>query len=329
MPAPQTLGNFTANVPRLSQKGPPTIRKGDKTATDVYTVWIPGGLHPIEAGVSGIPDIGDAWDIDDSYICESVTWANTFPSEIWTASVQYKVPKSTGTDDPEDEPPEGTKLMRVSYYPTTWMKDLEFDIVDGRAVQNICQDRFQDALRTELYTTSLEVVIRSGDVPIDALTSCQGTINEKVITVGGIEIQPTCGLMTISCKETDDEEYPFETTYNIKVTSNVLKQGYVVEGYGQATEVPQGGFELGFRVAELNVGYRYYEGTVEVKKVRFKDNTPEGGKALAVDPQVLDENGEKADDGKAYWMIFNRYPVVDWEDNGVDWLPKGKPSGGN
>lgn len=323
----QTLGNFTANVPRRTQKGPPRLSKGERTATDVYTVWIPGGLHPYEAGVTGIPAIGDAWDIDDAYECEEVTWSNTFPDEYWTAAVRYRLSSvSQGTDDPTDEPPAGIKLGKITYSPSAWRVDCEYDADTGAAVANVIGDRFQDALASEVYTTSVTIETTEAAVPIGDF-SHQGTVNDDTVTVGGITIPPYCGLFTISVRETDDADYPFAVTRTIQIATNKLppttSQNYLVTEPGESEGLDEG-MDFGHRALLLNTGYRHYEDASHAEPpTRFLDDDPVQGKIPAVDPHMLDEFGVEASEGLAYWIAVNRYPSSDWGD--ITWLPKGKP----
>ena len=75
------LGLFPPCVARRSQKGPPEISNDSKTATDEYTVYIPGGKHPYEVTISGLPKIGDEWDLTHNtdlgkWTCDQITWSN-------------------------------------------------------------------------------------------------------------------------------------------------------------------------------------------------------------------------------------------------------------
>lgn len=340
--ADSTLGKFTANVPRRTQKGPPTISRNEHSATDEYTVWVPDGNHPFEAGVSGIPEPGDTWDIDSDYKCERVTWQNEFPSEIWTAQVQYKIPKNN-TNAPTDQPesiPSGVILKKISYSPTSWNMDCEYDAGNGAPVQNTVADRFQDALTTQIYTTSITIDTKENKVPIDDI-ALQGTINEASAKIGGVSIQKHCGLFTIDVREGDDDDYPFEVHRNIQVATNPLPKGgtasanWIVTEYGTKVSVDNYGREdLGYDACVLNTGYRHYEdiappsgGFAKVVKSRFVDTEIdiEGNEAkrLAVDPHMLDEMGYPAEELQNYWVVFQRYREAQWPA----WFPKGAPTG--
>lgn len=313
------IGRFEFYKARRSQKGPPIITSSGTTATDVWTVVLPEGKHPLESGVTvtDVPKIGDKWDINDKFEVTQVRWANTFPSETWTASVEYrKVTKSGDKPDPGT----GVKVQKIDYEPMQWTKDLEFDMGNLLPVQNLIGDRFQDALRTQLYTTSIIIHTLEKTVKTAELEQNQGTINAGTVTIGGITMNACTGLATIAYSETDNEEYPYSVTRTIRVAHNRLGgQGagkdYIVTGFGTKTEVPSGGFDLGWRSALLHTGYRYYR-TVDTQTFvdRFLDKDATGADIPAVDPHLLNEKGEPVLDPSVerYWMVFCGHPVSNW-----------------
>lgn len=340
--AGSTLGTFTAGVAKRTQKGAPRISENDKSATDKWTVWLPNEGSPMESNVTGLPEIGEEWDLDNDYICDEITWENSFPNEYWIANVHYSVQDEEETDE-QEELPEGVVLKKITYNPTAWNMDCEFDASNGVPVRNTAGDRFQDALTTQIYTTSIQIQTMEESVDVDDL-ALQGTINATVEKIGGVTIQPHCGLLTISIQQGDNPDYPFEVTRNIQVATNPLPaEGTIIYSdellQTQAAPSPRSEetrTDLGFDACVLNAGYRYKESESEDEPAglsarddepaesdlkRFTDDTPEGGKALAVDPHVLNRDGGKAGDEEIYWLVFQRYKEASWPQ----WYPKGAP----
>jgi hypothetical protein len=321
------VGNFTYGVARRSQKGPPTFSKDDKSAVDEYTVLLPHGSHPYQATITGLPSIGDDWDIKAGWECDQISWSNTFPSEVWVASVRYRKPRETSTTQ-EEHLPAGVILKKISYNPTAWQVDVEFDPVTGRPVQNTAGDRFQEALTAELYTTSIVIDTSEEAAPVTEMSTLQGTVNNSSVTIGGITIPAHCGLLTITCKQTDDPDRPFDVTRSIQVANNIIpasNTAYIVPAPGTATALSSA-FQFGHQIAVLNTGYRFVAepatSTTPAVLKRFMDKDDTGKYVLAVDPQMLDEDGAKAEAGTTYYRTFYRYREAAWPS----WYPKGAPS---
>lgn len=338
-------GAFTANVARRSQKGPPSLSENENTATDEYTVFL-GDKHPNEVTISGLPKLGDSWDLapsGETWICDQITWSNSFPNEYWVASVRYRNQDDEQTDDTEAIP-SGVVLKKITYNPTAWNMDCEYDVGTGAPVRNSVGDRFQDALTKQVFTTSIIIDTKEDKVPTSDL-ALQGTINKTQEKIGGVTIAKHCGLLTIGIKQGDDPEYPFDVTRTIQVATNPLPKpassgsssgvasapaprdnpggNYIITGPGAKTAVSSyGRDDLGFDACILNTGYRYSEtedGETNIK--RFYDDDPEGGQVPAVDPHMLDENGEEATSGNTYWYVIQRYKDANWPQ----WYPKGAP----
>lgn len=328
MPTQAAIGQFQANVARRSQKGPPSLSENENTATDEYTVFIPNQQHPNEVRITGLPKLGDAWDLAPSgqkWLCDQINWSNSFPNEYWVASVRYRNQDDEATDDTENIP-DGVVLKRITYNPTAWNMDCEYDAGNGMAVINTVGDRFQDALTKQVFTTSIVIDTKESSVPIDDL-ALQGTINKTQEKIGGITISPHCGLLTIAVKQGDDSEYPFDVTRNIQVATNPLPTsgGWIIDEPGHKTSVGSyGRSDLGFDACVLNTGYRYIEEEEESDKTyirRFFDEDPEGNQIPAVDPHLLDENGKEPSGSEAYWRVFQRFKDASWPQ----WYPKGAP----
>lgn len=308
------VGKFTYGVARRTQKGGPQISKNDSYLTDTWTVVLPSGAHPNETTVTNIPKIGTEWDIASGWTCDQITWNNTFPSEVWTADVRYHSDNAGWSDDPDpgDEPSGGGKFVHREYQANAWTIDLESDVGNGRAVMNAAEDRFQDALTTQVYTTTVIIKSVEANSPASKFNRFQGTINDGVTKIAGIDINPHCGLLTINAVETDDTTYPWDVTYTVQVCRNPMPSGMLVSpsGTAQPTDPTE---DAGFDAVVANVGYRYLvdeEGAV--RKYRFIDDDEEGGQALAVDPHMLDELGASAGPGQIYWTKWQRYPTADW-----------------
>ena len=348
--ANDTLGTFTAGVAKRTQKGPPRISENDKQATDKWTVWLPQGGSPMENTITGLPEIGDEWDLDEDYVCDEITWENSFPNEYWVANVHYAVPEDVEADD--EEIPEGVVLKKITYNPTAWNVDCEFDAGNGVPVRNTAGDRFQDALTTQIYTTSIVIETMEDKVPVEDL-ALQGTINATSEKIGGVDIEPHCGLLTISIQQGTNPDYPFEVTRTIQIATNPLPdEGTIIyssdlSGDTQSAPAPRdepARTDLGYDICVLNAGYRYWDGgkddggtqsapaprkmrrsgeeeEEEHKLKRFLDETPEGDKVLAVDPHVLKDDGDQAGDEDVYWLVFQRYPDASWPQ----WYPKKAP----
>lgn len=306
------VGRFTYGQARRSQKGGPTMGKGQWYATDTYTVLIPSGKHPKEYSVSNIPELGATWDLASGWSCDQIQWSNTFPSEVWTAYVRYHSDSVTqGTEpDPEEQPSGGGKLVHREYHANGWKIDLESDAIDGRAVMNTAGDRFQDALTSQVYTTTVVLKYAEKNNPVKKIEQFQGTTNDDEIDVAGVTVKRHCGLITIDATENDDETYPFAVNYTVQVARNPMPSGYLVTPEGTAEEIDTTE-DAGFDAVVSNVGYRYILDD-DGKKYRFVDEMIDGTSALAVDPHLLNETGASASPDTRYWMRWNRYPEEDW-----------------
>lgn len=325
------VGRFTYNVARRSQKGGTSIGAGGRSATDTYTVVIPSGKHPDEVTITGLPQIHDEWDINDDWYCDQITWSNTFPSETWTAKVRYK--KSTSVVQPSGAG--GGVYTSVEYQVNSWSVDLERDAGNGLAVMNTAEDRFQDAITTEIYTPTIVIKSKEPHAPVSKITNYLGTINASDITVAGIEIGRHCGLITIAATQGTDPDYPWDCTYTVKICKNPMPDGKLVDWRAASSTDIDTSEDAGYDAVVLNVG-RNYLGTPEgaepsvVHRLRFMDEKPDGEKVEAFDPQMLDEIGDKAgvdpNTGKItqYWLRWQRYPESSW--SGLD-LPT-EPFGG-
>lgn len=317
------LGLFPPYVARRSQKGPPDLSNDSQTATDEYTVYIPGGKHPFEVTITGLPEIGDEWDLTKNknlgkWKCDDISWSNTFPQEYWVASVKYRKQSKHSKEEGEDR-----DITKITYNPTSWSFDCEYDAGNGKPVKNTAGDRFQEALTTQIYTTSIVIETIEKTVPTDDLTK-QGTINDEDIQVAGLSIPKHCGLFTITVREGEDEKYPFSVTRNIQVATNPLpKEGDIINPDGSTT--PAASYDrsdLGFDACVLNAGYRYKTSGASGEELRrFVDETDAGEEVLSVDPHILKEDGQQAASGDVYWMIFQRYPESSWPS----WLPEDAP----
>lgn len=320
------VGRFTYNAVRRSQKGPQTLKKGDCTATDEYTVVIPNQKHPEEVTITGLPKIGDKWDLNNDYKCTQIIWQNTFPSEVWTAQVLYHVNTVTqGTEpDPGDQPEGGGKFIYKSFSPHAWNVDLEYDAGTGRAVQNTARIPFDQAITAQVYTTTITIKAREKSNPATKINTYQGTINSAAVPVCGITIGKHCGFITLSATETGDGDYPWEVTYTIMVAKNVFPFVTGVDYKVNWDYTSAGGddfdtgYDAGFDALVLNTGFSYlkYDGEGQSQTVtteRFVEPDKDGNIIPSPMPKMLNNKGEKEEDsGKRYWCVWQRYPEAAW-----------------
>lgn len=349
------IGKFTYNVARRTQKGGETIgKKVTNSASDEYTVVIADGKHPNEVTISGLPNLGDEWDLHADWFCTKISWTNSFPEEYWKATVEYKPSNVTNQPPPSEEDPEpvnGGSYTSVEITTSSWNIDLENDALTGDPLVNMAGDRFQDAITTQVFSPTIVIKSQQPRMPITQFTM-SGTINDDTITICGITIPPYCGLLTINCSGTSREEDPWDVTYTIKTNLNTfLPPGHILSYTGGSPTIDEitisqdeaNTRHLGFCGCVLNAGYRYwYEDpdTHEYELVRFIDtadyySASEGAwkkkEIAAVDPQLLNAEGEKPsdddDDGdgvpKVWWLWFRRYKAIDWSTLGLPEHPFG------
>ncbi|MEI8164748.1 MAG: hypothetical protein WCG26_00150 [Chloroflexales bacterium] len=168
-------------------------------------------------------------------------------------------------------------------------RDLIADAGTGDPVLNAAGDPFERVPQV-FQADKLLRVVRLENTPPATVLDKSGTINSTLTTgPGGIIIPENCGLLTISCRETDptgagSPTYLYEYTYDIHVRTNMV----VLAGQAQATNI-------GWCEAFIESGYRYLKDGVLTRCVEEIDvGQPEGViQRPSVDPVWLAANGTK------------------------------------
>ena len=311
------VGNFTYNIARRSQKGGITTQSNNgiirKTATDTYTVVIADGKHPNEVTLTGLPAIGDAWDLDNTLFCTEISWNNEFPSEVWTANVVYGLPDSGGSEPGEDS---SVVVELIDYGFSSWQADVEQDFASGHAIVNAAQERFQDAIVAERYAPTITVKRKEKNAPTAKL-AMTGTINNAATTIAGISIPLHCGQITVAASQREgDSAYPWDVTYQITIMHLPKPDGTVLTwNNGGLIPVNNSIEDFGWDRVVANTGYSYIADDV-IKVIQVKDEN--GRPQRPTDPQMLDTNGGvvgRNSSGKllgAYWIAYQVYPSANW-----------------
>lgn len=341
MPDTPHIGLFKKDIARLTQKGGITKVRGESTFTNTYTVYITDQQSPYERGESNlkiengqsladIPKIGDPWPIgadeeeeEAEFHCDSIDWSNTFPDEFWILRVRY-TDRAKGVNPPDPE--EVTDFWTdIQYGLSSWSVDVENDVGNQKPVRNAAGDRFQDAITADRYAPQITLTKASINPPVTEVSDYSGTINKTIITVGGIAIKPHCGLLTITSRNNQDPNYPWISTYTVRIIRNPMQVGAnlikVSEEGGWETAAIGKDEDAGWDAMILNTGYNEIpeDQTTKVPIYIDKDPTdPSKGKARPTDPQMLDDVGalmpltDLAQPSQIYWYRWQRYPEADW-----------------
>lgn len=321
-----THGPFTDNNARLFQVG--GVPKGDDaTFTDTYAFTMPEGGRPSQGTVSGLPSIGSAaTGAASAYEAKQITFRqDDARSLVWFADVEYRKKSSTSSTE------EFGRVVSRTWGSKTVARDLVVD-ARGKSVSNGAGDPFENVPQQDIVVPSIQIVAQRASSPVDLIVEYSGTVNRSTVTVAGITIAPHCGRITITGRDSGDEDYPYEVVYDVDITTNLVGGNTTLEGASADYATSGDLTEIGWDVALLNVGYYYIhtDGGSVSRKLRFYDNLDsEGVDANGVnhaggsdfDPGELQASttplpigvaGEDRRQYGQYSLVFERYRDADW-----------------
>ena len=317
MPSVQ-IGAFSVGVARLSRYGNIEYNGlgGATEVTDVYTVVMGRGVIAHRGNVTGLPAPNTQHPTLTNLRIEKYTFlCKNENTGVWEISVKYAViseKKSTQLDpeDPENPPEEPDVVVQIikakSWDSATCNIDLTSDAEDGKPVINSAGDTFDSVPQRVITSPSVSFTRLEKRHPKDVM-KYNGTINKSIINVMGIQFQPRCAKIKISCTETFDESedaLPYEYTYT-------------VEGRNLFVTLMDNFISVGWDEVMIEQGFHYLDDSGEKQKFMITIEST-GEEREASSPQLLTEDGKKNTEKKP---VFRRIASCESEDwNTLDLL---------
>lgn len=213
-----------------------------------YRVITAFGDTPATAlAATGLPRNGDA---HPTYSKLTVTGREPVMQENgieWLITITYTA-NTVGSQN------QGYKLVRLEYGTHQIQEDVMVNRGTGQPLLDANNKPFESIIQEAVDYPYIKIIKKQKTVSRADVLTKSGSINDAVVTVAGVQIQPHNGKIKITATEQEALDYPWEITYEVMIKTWQLYNYVDFTGALQA-----GPLEAGWDIAYLNRGYYYYK----------------------------------------------------------------------
>lgn len=238
------------------------------------------------------------------------------PSGIkWTFDITYSIVN-------EDDAVNNQKLVTVEYGTHELQEDVTHNLGTGAVIVDGNGKPFNQTIQVPRSYPFIRINKMQATVSRSDVLGKSGTINNANIVVAGVTIVKHTGYLKIYATETENDQYPWDISYEVSVRNNDVSNYIDFAGALQA-----GPLDFGWDEGIINQGF--YIGYVPgsgipgpsraTEVVILDDGTEE--ERPSASPVLLDENGDKLAEGAEPISVqVQVYPESDWSGLGLNTL---------
>lgn len=233
--------------------------------------------------------------------------------------VKWFVDVTYGIANEADEE-EGFKLTNIEYGTHELQQDVIHNLGTGAIILDGSGKPMSSALQAPVSYPFIKINKKERSIDRATILAASGTINELEVIVGGVTLPPHTGRLRVGAVETENEEYPWDVSWEVLVRYNTVTKYIDFLGALQA-----GSAEFGWDEGIINQGFyiNYVAGSGipgpsrATEEVKLSDGRTE--ERPSASPVLLDENGDKLAEGVPPISVrVQVYTEYDWSDLGLN-----------
>jgi hypothetical protein len=148
---------------------------------------------------------------------------------------------------------QGYKLVRLEYGTHQIQEDVMVNRGTGQPLLDANKKPFESMIQEAVDYPYIRIIKKQKTVSRADVLTKSGSINEGVVTVAGVQIQPHNAKIKITATEQESLDYPWEITYEV-----MIKTWQLYNYVDFAGVLQPGPLEAGWDIAYLNRGFYYY-----------------------------------------------------------------------
>ena len=296
MPDSASIGTFTLNVAKLTERGPRNYVKGAlESFTDTYTVVVADdGVEPTPDTVSGLPEYDSKYSANSNLRVRDIKFTQKDPrSLVWTVAVSYKSTSIT-VHQQGSEDDRGTD-WDVSWGTAESSSDVTSDLYEDSPLVNSAGDPFDSVPQKTCFAP--EITLETDSATFPAAYARSGFVNSEPITICGVKFGRNCAMLRVSVSSSGNARRPFHVTYTVTGRVNCIPANSVPTWLNTGATTEATG-DIGWNEALVQCGFNCMTGSEAEgggEKVKITITDAEGNVREPSVPMPLDENGLLAD----------------------------------